>query len=260
MSTFITLIYHSLAKASHSTYTVSSELFKTQLAWLRSEGCVIEGFDGLEQRLVTNQWPERYIVMTFDDGHNSNLQAAEILHKNGARATFFLTKQLCQTRDDYLSEQDIRALADLFQVGSHSVTHPYMAKLPPAQIRYELADSKAWLEDVTNKAVTAFSAPNGSINAKVIKLAMDAGYTLLGNSFEWWNHPSQVAAARIVNRIAVRRSFSMTAFATIVQQNTLFFLKRRIRSGLLLLPKALLTPEQIKRLTKSMSRLDKTYH
>ena len=49
MGTFIALMYHSLAKAPHSTYAVSLELFKTQLAWLQSEGWVIEGFDG--QRL-----------------------------------------------------------------------------------------------------------------------------------------------------------------------------------------------------------------
>lgn len=250
MSTFLTLMYHNLADLPDGPHAVSFASFHDQIAWLKAEDFVIEGFDGLEQRLRSRQWPERYLVVTFDDGHASNLHAAEILRAAGARATFFLTKDFCQRRSDYLREREIRSLAELCQVGSHTVTHPYLARLAPDQIRLELADSKAWLEDVTGTEVTTFSAPNGSLNSLATRLALATGYTLLGTSVEWWNDPSRVAAERTVDRMGIRWGFSMETFTTILEQNTAFFIKRRIRSALLRIPKALLSPEQIRQLRK----------
>ena len=246
MGTFVTLMYHNLADVANSTYTVTFESFNNQISWLKSEDFVIEGFDGLERRLITNQWPSRYVVMTFDDGHSSNLRAAEVLRKVGGQATFFLTKHFCQTRRDYLSKHDICELADLCHVGSHSVTHPFMAKMSTEHICYELSNSKVWLEQLVGKAVTTFSAPNGSMNVTVRNLAINLGYTLLGNSLEWWNDPSRIARIRTVNRIAIRRSFSLETFAGILRQEGWFFMKRRIRYHALAIVKGLLTPEQIR--------------
>jgi peptidoglycan/xylan/chitin deacetylase (PgdA/CDA1 family) len=120
-----------------------------------------------------------------------------------------------------------------------------MTKLSPAQIRMEMVDSKAWLEDVTGMPITSFSFPNGNANALALNLAFEAGYTLVANSRELWNSTSGVKSKRVVNRMGIRASFSMNAFKQIVQQDYLFFAKRRVRSGLLALPKMVLSNNQI---------------
>ena len=85
-------MYHRLSEHVDNKYTVSYSSFIDQMKLLKSTNFIIEGFDGLEKRLVSNNWPKKYAVLTFDDGYKSNLQAAEILSFFNADATFFITK------------------------------------------------------------------------------------------------------------------------------------------------------------------------
>jgi len=241
MSQFIALMYHSLKDPPTGGYSVSLSEFKAQLAWLKAEGFTIEGFAELERRLIQGDFPEHYIVMTFDDGHKSSLPAAEILREADAQATFFLTKEACQNRANFLSAHEIRELSTLCSVGSHGVTHLPLTKIGIGRLRWELAESKKWLEDLVNKPINLLSAPGGYINSRVVRHALDLGYSLLGNSVEWWNQTPQVAAQRVVNRIAVRSSFLMPTFKKIVRGERIFFLKRRLRSSLLAIPKTFLS-------------------
>jgi len=244
-------MYHKLEDHSTNRYSVSVSEFKTQLAWLKAEGFIIEGFAELEQRLVQNDFPQRYVVITFDDGHKSDLRAAEMLREVGAQATFFLTKELCQNRAGFLDDNEIKELSTLCSVGSHGVTHSPLSKISTDRMRLELAESKKWLEDLVGKTINTFSAPGGYITSHIVSHALNIGYSLLGNSVEWWNQALQVAVNRVVNRIAVRSSFLMPTFIRIVSGETTFFLKRRLRSNLLAVPKNLLSQSQIKRLRKT---------
>ena len=123
MSKFIALMYHSLREHPTGRYSLSFSEFNAQVAWLRSEEFIVEGFAELGQRLMQGGFPERYVVITFDDGHDSDLRAAEILRKVGAQATFFLTKEFCHTRKGFLDANGIKELSTLCSVGSHGVTH-----------------------------------------------------------------------------------------------------------------------------------------
>lgn len=240
---FMALMYHDLSNALSDIYTVSFDEFKKQVTWLHSNGFVIEGFDGLEKRLVSNLWPKKYVVMTFDDGYKSSLQAAEILLEVGAGATFFVTKSYSLTQQEYLTPNEIRQLSQNFSIGSHSVSHPYLTKLSPEAIAKELVDSRLWAEDVIGRQVRFFSAPHGLINAEVYQLAQTAGYTLVGNSVEWFNNSAKLSQKKIVNRIALRSFYLSNTFLDIITINKSFLTKRMLRSYALSYPKQLLSPE-----------------
>lgn len=237
MSRFVALMYHNLEHDPANRYSLPVETFEQQVAWLRAEGYVIEGFPELEARLARGAFPERYVVMTFDDGHRSNLRAAEILSRAGARATFFLTRDFCRHNPAFLRDGEIRALASLCSVGGHGVTHAPLSRLDAARARAELAESKAWLEDVTGSPVTTMSAPGGFVNRAVLRQALDLGYTLVGNSVEWWNEPPTVNAERLVNRVAVWQGMPLGLFTRIVQHDARYLRQRRLRAGALELVK-----------------------
>ena len=233
-------MYHNLADLPNDdVYTVSYKAFKDQINLLISEGFIIEGFDVLASRMITNQWPEQYAILTFDDGYKSNLLAAEILSNFNAKATFFIIKNFIQI-NNYLNKKDLLQLSSQFQIGSHSVTHPNLTKLNNKQILYELSSSKDWLEDICGKVINTFSIPNGFYNRKIVQYALDAGYSLIGNSVEWYNNPLKVSKNRMVNRIAIRSTMSKADFQKIIRQESRYFIKRRIRAGLLYLPKKML--------------------
>lgn len=64
-------------------------------------------------------------------------------------------------------------------VGSHTVTHPRLTRLPVAELRRELRDSKAMLEDLLGRPVELLSFPHGEWNDTVLLAAREAGYTRL---------------------------------------------------------------------------------
>ena len=240
MCQFIVLMYHNLSDKPGNKYTLNYKSFNNQLDILLADGFVIEGFDGLSKRIESGDWPERYILITVDDGHQSNLVTAEILSNKGAGGTFFITKDYPNGQGDYLNQDEIFQLSKIAHVGSHSISHSNMTKLETSRLNFELASSKIWLEDITGQEITTLSVPGGFINSKVVKAAIDNGYELIGNSNEWWNNTSEIQHSRIVNRIAIRNSFSEYTFYKIINKDLKFFIGRKVRSGIISLPKRIL--------------------
>ncbi len=258
MNNFVALMYHTIGDQGLNKYETGTAAFYDQLAWLKNEGFIVEGFDDLEKRLTSQEpLPERYTLVTFDDGHISNLVAAEALSKFGFSGTFFITKNFCSKDSRFVDEDDVRKLAQVCSVGSHTVTHGSLIKMPPDQVMFELKYSKEWLENVIGKQVVGLSAPGGSINASVAQIALKIGYDLIGNSLEWWNRSEDVRDTRLVNRIVILRSYSISTFARIMTRNTPFYMRRRLRYELVTVADKLLSAERLDQLSKLKSSLEK---
>ena len=251
MNRFISLMYHNLGSGQENRYTVSEATFGQQISWLVDTGYVVEGFPELARRLVCQEIPSRYVVLSFDDGHRSNLHAAEILRSTGAQATFFLTHDYCRQRADFLRDDEIKALANLCSVGSHGLSHAPLSRLGTPQLRSELAESRAWLEDLIGKPVTTFSAPGGFISPAVLRLAWSLGYTMAGNSVEWWNEAAVVARTRLVNRVTIRQGMALQSFIRAVEGAPSYLIGRRMRASVLGLVKRVVPLQQYERLSQS---------
>ena len=238
---FVCLTYHVIGEPG-GQYTLSERQFQDQLALLQREGYVIDGFEGLELKLRSGQsLPSRYVVLTVDDGHESALLAADVLGKCGCYASFFLTRDRSVSKPGYIRERDIRELRRRgFSVGTHGTTHRGFTFLPEDQCLAELAESKRWLEDVIGEEVRFMAAPGGFIKASVMKLAYECGYTLVGTCNEWMNSPATMALSGSVNRVNVRRNFSIQAFRHIIEGHLGFFIWRQIRATALAIPKRLI--------------------
>ena len=250
MKKFVGLMYHSLGDYQGNTYNIDINNFKDQIFWLKEEGYIVEGFRDFINRKGTDKWPERYALLSFDDGYKSFLKAADILNGIGFTGTFFVTKDWCRNRRNFLSDLEIKELGSTQEIGSHTLSHPNLTTIPQKSIHYELFESKKWIEDIIQRRTQSFSAPGGFINSKVINIAHEVGYKLIGNSKEWWNRMDYVLSSNVVNRVAIRRSYSLNTFKNIVNININFYLKRRLRSYLLYLPKSMLSDQQIRMIYK----------
>jgi peptidoglycan/xylan/chitin deacetylase (PgdA/CDA1 family) len=71
----------------------------------------------------------------------------------------------------------LRELADAgMDIGSHSVSHPWLPELSPEQLDHELRASKKRIEDGLGRAVTSVAYPTGGWDQRVRDAAHRAGY------------------------------------------------------------------------------------
>jgi peptidoglycan/xylan/chitin deacetylase (PgdA/CDA1 family) len=240
-SKFACLTYHAMGDES-TQYVISEDQLTNQLEFLSQEGFVVEGFEHLEFRLCANGiFPGKYVLLTVDDGHESALRVADLLESCGCNATFFPTRDRALGKLGYLRPQQICELRRRgFSLGTHGATHRNLTAMSEQACAAELEESKQWLEDVTGEEVRYMAAPGGFVSHRVLRLAYGFGYRLIGTCRESVNSVNTLNLPGTLNRVNVRRHFSLADFRRIVENDFEFYLRRQIRSSLLWLPKQIL--------------------
>ncbi len=235
---FACLTYHAVGDANDQ-YTVSEKQLCAHLSLLRAEGFVVEGFEQLEARLRLKQaLPDRYTILTLDDGDASSMRAADLITAHDCTATFFLTRDRSQNRPGYIRAPEIRELRQRgFSLGTHGTSHRKLSFIPEGECLKELKGSKEWLEDTLGEPVGYMAAPGGYINSRVMQQAQESGYVLIGTCNEWMNSPGTMSLPGPVNRVNVRRQFTEEHVRHIVDGFLGFYLWRQARSAALVIPK-----------------------
>lgn len=159
-------------------------LLRRQLAELRQAGFQTAGLGE-----VGVAGPVRRIVLTIDDGFRSVLlEALPQLVAAGFQATLYLVADRLGGSNDWeVAEGEARAplmdegevrewLAAGQRIGSHTLTHPYLTRVPLSVAREEVRASRRKLEDRFGVPVTDFCYPYGDWNAEVREEVVSAGY------------------------------------------------------------------------------------
>jgi peptidoglycan/xylan/chitin deacetylase (PgdA/CDA1 family) len=187
------LSYHAVSPAPDprfSEYTVTPAAFEAQVRWLAHAGFhTITPGDLLAARTGGAALPRRPVLITFDDGFRDTVQhAPPVLAAHGFRAVFYLVTGLVAATSRWMVPEvgvelplfgweEARMLETAgFICGSHSVTHPRLARVPVERCRSELRDSRQSLEDALGRAVTDLAYPFGSHDDRVVEAAQEAGY------------------------------------------------------------------------------------
>lgn len=238
---FACLMYHSLADGrfpdpQYPKYTTTRAAFAGHLRELKAGGFQLVTFAEL---LSARPLPDKTCVLSFDDGHKSSIELADLMGGVGVYGTFFLTMNYCRERPDFLKPPDIRRLADAgFDFGTHGASHRALSRMPAAEMRAELRDSQRWLEDILGRPVTTMSLPAGQGNAAVRQAAFEQGYQLVGNSVEALNPDCRPPGE--ISRFVVLRGYSGNQVRRIAAGSPAYIWRRRLRAALLALPKRLL--------------------
>jgi len=156
----------------------------------------------------------RCVAITFDDGCETDLlAAAPILRHSGFKATFFITCGRLGT-SGYLSPAQLKELsAQDFEIGCHSMTHPYLTDLDEKGLRHEISDAKTELEQIIGQPVDHFSCPGGRCDQRVVTVARAAGYRTVSTSRIQANSESTDLFA--LGRVAMMRDIPLSSFAAI---------------------------------------------
>ncbi len=182
------LTYHKLgpapARVRLKGLYVSTRLFSRQLAELRAAGYRSGSLAG-----AAGPRREKELVLTFDDGYVNVLRlGVGPLRENGFQAVQFLVADLLGRHNEWdvpmgeapepmMDAAQVRDwLAAGHDIGSHTLTHPFLSRLPASQAREEIVSSRKKLEDIFGRRIEHFCYPYGDWNAPVRDLVKEAGY------------------------------------------------------------------------------------
>lgn len=189
-------------------YAITNVEFDQQVAFLIQQG--------ITTRFVNADQPNggRSAVITFDDGHASDVFAAlPRLLNHGLKAEFYITTGWIG-KPGYVSRADIRELAAAGMVlGTHGVTHRYFDDLTEAELRLELLDSKSALEDIVGQGVFGGSAPGGRIHSHTQQIASNLGYRYLCVSNADLADLRPAGEFQFVPRFAVNRNMPLEKYS-----------------------------------------------
>jgi peptidoglycan/xylan/chitin deacetylase (PgdA/CDA1 family) len=165
------LLYHRL-DIPGTKWSVTEEQLRWQLAWLRGReyesvtvSQILDSLRGL------GSLAPRSVAITIDDGARDAPRFAEILAEYGYAGTYFVPTEM-----DLSPTQVGELVAMGGEIGGHTTSHPDLSKLDREGQLTEVADNKAFLEDLTGKAVCSFSYPYGMYDGHTVEVLKEIGY------------------------------------------------------------------------------------
>ena len=166
--------------------------FRRHLDVLEAWGATVLPLEEAVARLHAGTLPDRAVALTFDDGYASVVETAwPILRERGMPATMFvvsgyLTGDLRfgwdqhEPHDDrhrLVRSDELRCVADDgFDIGSHTVSHPWLPGLDADEVKRELVDSRVALEELLDRPIHTLAYPTGGWSPAVRATAGEAGY------------------------------------------------------------------------------------
>ncbi len=206
-------------EAGYVRYIVSVHNFKAQMQFLKNAG-----WAGMSVSKALSNPDHPGVVITFDDGCETDLiTAAPLLRQLGFNGTFYVTVGFLDKRG-YLSRRQLRELGDLgVEVGSHSMTHPYLNDLTEEQLTHELLASKRELEQITGRQIDHFSCPGGRWDQRIAAKAAQAGYVSVATSRAHMN--SSATNSFSLGRVAVLRDTSLPSFQNLSKGHGLWTIR-----------------------------------
>ncbi len=141
------------------------------VAWIRS---------GIFGPVAVRGAPGRgRVALTFDDGPDPHhtLRVAHILERAGQRGTFFVIGERVEAHAGVLRQLVERG----HEVGVHSMGHRVAAVwFHRGRIRNDLETCSRLVEDATGRRPRFYRPPVGLLNPRVVQVAAEDGWTVVG--------------------------------------------------------------------------------
>ncbi len=224
------LMYHELelpdraicqSEPGYVRYVLPVSDFRAQMQSLKRLG-----MRGLSVSDALASPDQHAVAITFDDGCETDLLAvAPILEELGLGATFYATAGFLG-RPGYMSPAQLREVCDHgFEIGCHSLTHPYLTDLDDSGLRREIVEAKRHLEEIAGRPIKHFSCPGGRYDRRVVEIARAAEYASVATSRPHTNSKSTDPFA--LGRVAVMRGTSLRTFDGLCRGRGLWKLNAR---------------------------------
>ena len=118
---------------------------------------------------------------------------------------------------------EVRELAEAgVEIGSHTVSHPNLARIDRSEVAFELEESKREIERRISRKIISFSYPYGRPSETVIGCVREAGYEVAVSGTQGWNSFEEILEHPLeVKKIAPRPGRSLADFSTLLYATSL---------------------------------------
>jgi peptidoglycan/xylan/chitin deacetylase (PgdA/CDA1 family) len=179
--------YHRIMEKPLTELDLTPKQLEEQFRFFQEQGYQpLTATQLLDYQENATPFPEKPLVLTFDDGPLSNYTYVfPLLKKFGWQATFFIyPKVIAEKSKTQLTWGQLREMAAAgMDIQSHSLSHPFLTSINAAgKERYskwlnrELRESKKIIENHLHKKVTLLAYPYGWFNNYVEKRCRRSGY------------------------------------------------------------------------------------
>lgn len=178
------LLYHYVEYVRDEGDTIRKSLniipytFEQEVKTLKDAGytfiTVSELSDALDDK---NNLPSRPVILTFDDGYRDfYTDVFPILKKYQVKAVVYIVPNFLNKPNnmDTWMVSEI-AKSGLVEIGAHTMDHTYLAGLPLQRVKYEIEQSKKYLEKNFGVRVVSFAYPYGAFDNQAIDVVKKAG-------------------------------------------------------------------------------------
>ena len=189
------MMYHMISnqpkKGKKSGLRVTPEMFEKQLSYFKDNGWKFIKMSELKD----HENDTKVVAITFDDGYLDNYtQAFPLLKKYDACATLYLVIDRHQNdwsikknpkhntgvlaEEEKLSDDNIKEMlySGVFELGGHTITHPYLPNIPLDDKKHEMIECKNILETTFNTKVSSFAYPFGIYNDEDVKIVETSSF------------------------------------------------------------------------------------
>lgn len=167
---------------------------------------------GYQSMAPTGQWYGRtftalargtkHLALSYDDGPNDphTFRLLEVLARHNVHATFFLIGGYVRRRPDIAGE--IVKAGHI--VGNHTFTHPLLTFQSETEIRKELSDCRAALQDAIGEHSNLFRPPFGGRRPAVLRITRELGLEpVMWNvtGYDWNPPPAATIEAKVTKQV-----------------------------------------------------------
>ncbi|TDF92181.1 polysaccharide deacetylase family protein [Paenibacillus piri] len=256
------LAYHHLSDKDKSNVTITPELFRNQLALLKSKGYHFMTLDEFRSFMDGGPAPKRSVLVTFDDGYESfYTYGYPILKELRIPAVnFVVTKDLANPKAPKLaalSKDEIREMSTQtdtieFQCHSHEL-HTKVDGIPALtsfmQVNGEMETDEAYrsrvvkdtqmcinsLTGLRQKAVDMYAYPFGDYSKEATELLRQAGiryaFTVVNRTLSRSDDPMHIPRVNAGNPSITPEALDRMIMRRAVTQNLPFLRKKDTPGG-----------------------------
>lgn len=169
------LSYHSISNET-CPMSLNVKEFEKHLIFLKNNNYKSINFDEI------NSLQKKQCIITFDDGYKDLIiNALPLLKKYDFKAIcYIVANKIGKTNDwdfknDLILKKELMSIFDIqewqkngMSIGSHSFDHLDLTNLNKKDIKFQISESKFFLEDLLSKEIKSFCYPYGKYNKDII--------------------------------------------------------------------------------------------
>jgi len=241
-SSVVVLMYHALRRGETPPgqdphYTLDADAFERQMQRIAGG----PGGTSAARHLGGDGKRDARVLVTFDDGHDSNYtHAFPALRRHGLVADFFVNPANVG-KPGFLGWSRLREMADAgMSIQSHGYDHVYLTHMDGLQLRRTLRAAREEIEQRIGRPVTLLAPPGGRMPPGLAGIARECGYAHVLSSRPGLFRDSGPARRQPIPRMAMTIATTERTFDRWVARAPVAIGRERLRYGALATAKRLL--------------------